>query len=59
MDGRLEGIQFALAPYGPDTGLVWLGASGRVHAIPEEREWIKRREDEGLNYPKAHRFEIL
>ena len=46
MDIEAEmGIQFALAPYGRDTVLVRLDAGGRVHAIPEELEWIKRREE--------------
>ena len=46
MEGRVEEIQFALAPYGRDTAvLVWLDAGGRVHAILEELGWIKRREE--------------
>ena len=44
-EGIIDGIQFALAPYGRDTVLVRLDAGGRVHAIPEELEWIKRREE--------------
>ena len=44
-EGRVEGIQFALAPYGRDRVLVRLDAGGRVHAIPEELEWIRRREE--------------
>ena len=40
----IEAIQFALAPYGRDRAVVRLDAAGRVHAIPEELEWIKRRE---------------
>ena len=44
-EGRVAGIQFALAPYGRDTVIVRLDAGGCVHAIPEELEWIRRREE--------------
>ena len=44
-EGIIEGIQFALAPYGSDKVVVRLDAGGRVQAIPEELEWIKRRKD--------------
>ena len=44
-EGIVAGIQLALAPYGRDRVLVRLDAGGRVHAIPEELEWIKRREE--------------
>ena len=43
-EGIIDGIQFALAPYGRDTVIVRLDAAGRVHAIPEELGWIKRKE---------------
>ena len=43
-EGVIDGIQFALAPYGRDTVIVRLDAGGRIHAIPEELEWIKRKE---------------
>ena len=44
-EGTIEGIQFALAPYGREKVVVRLDAGGRVHAIPEELEWIKRRKE--------------
>ena len=44
-EGIIDGIQFALTPYGRDRVLVRLDAGGRVQAIPEELEWIKRREE--------------
>ena len=44
-EGIIEGIQFALAPYGREKVVVRLDAGGRVHAIPEELEWIKRRKE--------------
>ena len=44
-EGIIDGIQLAVAPYGRDTVLVRLDAGGRVHAIPDELEWIKRREE--------------
>ena len=44
-EGIIDGIQFALAPYGRDMVIVRLDSGGRVHAIPEELEWIKRREE--------------
>ena len=43
--GIIDGIQFALAPYGRDTIIVRLDSGGRVHAIPEELEWVKRMEE--------------
>ena len=44
-EGIIDGIQFALAPYGRDTIIVRLDSGGRVHAIPEELEWVKRMEE--------------
>ena len=44
-EGIIDGIQCALAPYGRDRVLVRLDGGGRVQAIPEELEWIKRREE--------------
>ena len=44
-EGIIDGIQFALAPYRRDTIIVRLDAGGRVHAIPEELEWVKRIEE--------------
>ena len=44
-EGIVAGIQFALAPYGRDTVRVRLDAGGRVDAILEELEWIRRREE--------------
>ena len=44
-EGTIEGIQFALAPYGREKVVVRLDAGRRVHAIPEELEWIKRRKE--------------
>ena len=44
LEGMIDGIQFALAPYGRDRVVVRFDSGGRVHAIPEELEWIKRRE---------------
>ena len=44
-EGIIDGIQFALAPYGRDTIIVRLDSGGRVHAIPEELEWVKRIEE--------------
>ena len=44
-EGSVAGIQFALAPYGRDTVRVRLDAGGRVDAVLEELEWIRRREE--------------
>ena len=44
-EGIIDGIQFALPPYGRDTIIVRLDSGGRVQAIPEELEWVKRMEE--------------
>ena len=44
-EGIVVGIQLALAPYGRDAVLVRLDVGGRVQAIPEELEWIRRRDE--------------
>lgn len=44
-EGIVEGIQLALPPYGHDKVIVRLDAGGRVHAIPEQLEWVKPKHD--------------
>ena len=44
-EGIIDGIQLAVAPYGRDTVIVRLDAGGRVHAVPEEQQGVKRMEE--------------